>query len=126
MYFDRCPHLVDCNVLEEVIITYIVTIFMEQHQPNLEKLDASQRRREKRGIFFCAQQQNLQTLLFINQLATWLNIILPNLPYDTFVWIQWKHMKILQNILENIKNSHDNVGSEREFWKLTKGFDGTW
>jgi hypothetical protein len=61
---------------------------MEQHQPNLEKLDASQRRREKRGIFFCAQQQNLQTLLFINQLATWLNIILPNLPYDTFVWIQ--------------------------------------
>jgi hypothetical protein len=28
--------------------------------------------------------------------------------------------------LENIKNLHDNVGSEREFRKLTKGFDGTW
>jgi hypothetical protein len=36
-----------------------------------------------------------------------------------------KTYEAITNILENIKNLHDNVGSEREFRKLTKGFDGT-
>jgi hypothetical protein len=86
----------------------------------------AKRRRKKRGNFVLCLTTKFANFAFHQ--STY-NLVEYHLTKSTIWYICVDSMKTYEditNILENIKNLHDNVGSEREFWKLTKGFDGTW
>jgi hypothetical protein len=126
MSFDRCPHLVDCNVLEEGNHNLYCYNFHGTTSTKFGKIGCEPKKKGKRGNFFLCLTTKFAN--FALRQSTY-NLVEYHLTKSTVWYICVDSMKTYEditNILENIKNSHDNVGSEREFWKLTKGFDGTW